>query len=434
MINVAFPDAQFDAIIVGGGISGLTAGLYLQRAGIKTLILERRAVAGGLCGTFTLDGYEFVTGCNDFGEGLARELSTLGVQIEFLTPKTAFYLGDHKINLPLDWPTILTLGRRVPRLLFPLLKACQHPQQTAGQLIDRFVRDQLVADLACLPAYGMMRSPNDVTIADLRENFARKIEYGYQTSCTPVDGPRAMIDAMVRRFELLGGQLRLKCECTEVQNHGAEKLVRTSAGTVHSSIVLSSEGRWSDYPTGTKRGLEVALLLLAVHKRLRYPRGYHTIGFFQPGIAEELRHLDAGLPMSRTSFHIFRSDLPGRADHYTMNAVIPMPRGERDPSQEKRSTLSKHVLSTLETRLPGFNQSLLYRRFLSPAEYESVLALRSAPSPYVAPPGSRKLASYDPERNVIFLGTSVGPPGEHAGAAVRSGRLAAQLAMERLST
>jgi len=37
----------FDAIIVGGGHNGLTCGAYLAKAGLKTLVLERRHIVGG---------------------------------------------------------------------------------------------------------------------------------------------------------------------------------------------------------------------------------------------------------------------------------------------------------------------------------------------------------------------------------------------------
>ena len=38
---------NYDAIIVGGGHNGLTAAGYLAKAGLKTLVLERRSVVGG---------------------------------------------------------------------------------------------------------------------------------------------------------------------------------------------------------------------------------------------------------------------------------------------------------------------------------------------------------------------------------------------------
>ena len=34
----------FDAIIIGGGHNGLTAAGYLGKAGLKTLVLERRSI------------------------------------------------------------------------------------------------------------------------------------------------------------------------------------------------------------------------------------------------------------------------------------------------------------------------------------------------------------------------------------------------------
>lgn len=40
-------NARYDAIIVGGGHNGLTAAGYLGKAGLKTIVLERRPVVGG---------------------------------------------------------------------------------------------------------------------------------------------------------------------------------------------------------------------------------------------------------------------------------------------------------------------------------------------------------------------------------------------------
>jgi phytoene dehydrogenase-like protein len=41
----------YDAIVVGGGHNGLTAAAYLSRAGLSTLVLERREMVGGCCVT-----------------------------------------------------------------------------------------------------------------------------------------------------------------------------------------------------------------------------------------------------------------------------------------------------------------------------------------------------------------------------------------------
>ncbi len=43
--------SQYGAIVIGAGHNGLTAAAYLQRAGIQTLVLERRYIVGGSCVT-----------------------------------------------------------------------------------------------------------------------------------------------------------------------------------------------------------------------------------------------------------------------------------------------------------------------------------------------------------------------------------------------
>src|SRR3954452_9398400 len=53
---------QYDAIIVGGGHNGLVNGAYLAKAGLKTLILERRHLVGGAAITEELvPGFSFTT-------------------------------------------------------------------------------------------------------------------------------------------------------------------------------------------------------------------------------------------------------------------------------------------------------------------------------------------------------------------------------------
>jgi phytoene dehydrogenase-like protein len=50
--------AVYDAIVIGAGHNGLTAAAYLARAGLSTLVLERRDIVGGCCVT-----EEIVPGC-----------------------------------------------------------------------------------------------------------------------------------------------------------------------------------------------------------------------------------------------------------------------------------------------------------------------------------------------------------------------------------
>src|SRR3954467_14416960 len=46
--------AAYDAVVIGGGHNGLVAAAYLGKAGLRTVVLERRDVVGGAAGTSEL--------------------------------------------------------------------------------------------------------------------------------------------------------------------------------------------------------------------------------------------------------------------------------------------------------------------------------------------------------------------------------------------
>ncbi|CAG5133385.1 unnamed protein product [Candidula unifasciata] len=61
------PD-NLDAIIIGSGAGGLSAGVLLTFAGLKVLVLEQHDQAGGCCHTFVEKGFEFDTGVHYVGD------------------------------------------------------------------------------------------------------------------------------------------------------------------------------------------------------------------------------------------------------------------------------------------------------------------------------------------------------------------------------
>ncbi len=65
-------DNRFDVIIIGGGPAGLTAGIYLSRAKLKTLIINEGAVGGQLVLTHEIANYPGVESIS--GYELARSM------------------------------------------------------------------------------------------------------------------------------------------------------------------------------------------------------------------------------------------------------------------------------------------------------------------------------------------------------------------------
>ncbi|MGB0015026.1 MAG: NAD(P)/FAD-dependent oxidoreductase [Candidatus Sulfotelmatobacter sp.] len=79
--------ASYDVIVIGAGHNGLTAAAYLARAGLSTLVLERREIVGGCCVT-----EEIAPGCR---------VSTTSYIASMLRPEviSELHLADHGLRM-----------------------------------------------------------------------------------------------------------------------------------------------------------------------------------------------------------------------------------------------------------------------------------------------------------------------------------------------
>ena len=60
--------SDYDVIIIGSGMSGLTSAAILAKEGKKVLVLERHYTAGGFTHVFKRPGYEWDVGIHYVGE------------------------------------------------------------------------------------------------------------------------------------------------------------------------------------------------------------------------------------------------------------------------------------------------------------------------------------------------------------------------------
>jgi phytoene desaturase len=249
-------EAMKRVLIIGGGIAGLTAGVFAQRAGFKSIILEKHSIPGGECtgwdrGEYHIDGcIHWLTGTKE-GHELNRLWKQVGAleNVEIYKPDkfaTVEHMGKQ-----------LSIYRDLNRLREQLLEASPEDEAETEQLISRVkalgdvgIPSDKPIDLMSpieLVKLGMsMRNEGKVTKAlsklSVKEYGARfksplirkalsaivPSEYSAVSLIFtlavfaggngdyPLGGSRAMARRMAEKYLSLGGELRVNTEAEEI--------------------------------------------------------------------------------------------------------------------------------------------------------------------------------------------------------------------------
>ncbi len=421
----------YDAIIIGCGLAGLFTSLRLQKAGLNVLLLDRRDVPGGLCGTKIIDGYEFVIACNDFGRGMEQDIEELNIPFSFKSKKTRIHYNKEDYCSPFNRKTIvkfLSHPIAFSKFIWKLKK--NKPKQVEdyylGTVVDKLAADKTLSDLLKIPSYMMGLPPEDLLLEAVE--YDSFYGYGYLDPRTPDGGPQVLVDTLVNTFTNRGGALALNTECHEIQKVAQGHKVITNQGEFYSRYVISSQPRLDKYPPDSKPGMKLSKFCIAVTKDLPFPEDIHTMIYYPPGISDWYEKLDRGELAPEFGFHIFKSDLPEKSDHYTMNIYFYLPRDLDRPTAEVIEKVENYIFTNLETLVPGLNQALQYKKFISPEEFSQIhQGLSSRVTPVVMTHDFKKPDNYDPETDIYYIGNSVYPPGDHAGASLLSAKTVAKL-------
>ncbi|HEY9667650.1 MAG TPA: NAD(P)/FAD-dependent oxidoreductase [Coleofasciculaceae cyanobacterium] len=293
---------SLDAITIGSGIGGLTAGALLARYGKRVLVCESHAIAGGAAHSFKRRGFEFDSGPS-FYCGLGNErpslnplrqvLDVLGESLQVIpydplghyhfpegtfpvysdasryreavaqiTPQGARELEQFEkrllslydglkdvptLALRADWQLIPVLvGRYLPSLL-KMLPQLGIIQGSVGDVMDKDVRDPWVRRLIDLECFLLSGLKAHGTIAPevafmLGERTRAGVEY-------PVGGSGAIVNALVRSLKRWGGELLLNAHVEQILVESGKAIgVRLRNGEIlHAPIVISNATIWDTY-------------------------------------------------------------------------------------------------------------------------------------------------------------------------------------------
>lgn len=91
----------YDAVVVGGGVAGLTAAAFIAKAGKSVLLCEKENACGGLVNSFTRDGFVYDGGIRALENSgvLFPMLKSLGIELDFVKNHISIGIENQVIRL-----------------------------------------------------------------------------------------------------------------------------------------------------------------------------------------------------------------------------------------------------------------------------------------------------------------------------------------------
>lgn len=253
---------EYDVIIIGAGIGGLTCGCYLAKAGMKVLIVEQHHKVGGYCTSFKRKGFTFDATTHYIGSfrenGPLRKIyDELGletkVEIIRFNPTNVVIFPEHKIHI---WnnidATISELqenfkheARNIENFFKFIWNSefaklyVQLKDKTFKEFLDIYFEDHQLKSILGI-FLGNIGSPpsraSALASAILYREFV--LDGGYY----PRGGMQVFSDAFAEKFKEWGGEilLREKVEKIIVKDKSAKGIIVDKDNFIPSKIVVSN--------------------------------------------------------------------------------------------------------------------------------------------------------------------------------------------------
>ena len=243
-------------VIVGGGISGLTSGIFAQKYGFESIVLEKNSVAGGVCTGWDRQG-SHIDGCIHWLTGTKKdtelydlwcEVGALdGIDIinldyyymfEYDVKKICFYNDYNKLR-----EELLSVSAEDSELIDEFISACKAVESiempTSKPMDMMSIIDMMKLGKKMMSGFGSMKKYSAVSCKEFAERFKSpilqkvfrsfmpdnysisQVMFSYATIVSgnggiPVGGSKAMAMRMADKYKSLGGQLRLNTSVDEI--------------------------------------------------------------------------------------------------------------------------------------------------------------------------------------------------------------------------
>ncbi|MDO4550770.1 MAG: NAD(P)/FAD-dependent oxidoreductase [Planctomycetia bacterium] len=259
---------MYDTIIIGAGMSGLSAGCRLAHYDQRVCILEKHSLVGGLNSFYRQNGRNHDVGLhavtNYAQKGVKRGplnrllrqlrlswddlglIPQLGSRIDFpgisLRFNNTFSFFESEVQK--HFPGQLDGLRKLVEMLVDYNDMGAFPENvSARKVVGECITDPLLAEMIFCPLmyYGSARA-GDMDFNQFSIMFRSIFLEGF---ARPWEGVRPLLKTLVNKFKEAGGELRLKCGVKSLLKDSSQKVsgVLLENGTeLQAKNVLSSAG------------------------------------------------------------------------------------------------------------------------------------------------------------------------------------------------
>lgn len=406
------------AVIVGGGLAGLSAAAYLAKTGAEVLLLERAPNLGGRGATTRRGDWSMNLGPHALyvAGAAARAFAELGVEIPGRVPSTSGTYavdGGRLRTLPVGFVSMLTTG------LFGLGTKLElggflarAPKLAVDDLADTTASEWLEG-LKHEPSRRFMKAMFRLTtyVADHDRMSAavalRNLQLAIEANVTYVHGGwQTIVDALTEVARDHGAEIRAGARVDRIEQCGlgwrvhrsgeehieADAVVLAVAPRVAAKMApsVSVLGRWSEATVPVRAAcLDIAL------RALPNPKVKFTLGIDEP---------------TYLSVHSVTADLAPEGG--ALVHVLRYLEGAPDPDRDRAE-----LEAAMDRAQPGWRELVEHERFLPSMIVSHDLPRAGATRPGPAVPGAPGL---------FVAGDWVGDEGVNADASVASARAAAE--------
>lgn len=416
-----------DVIIVGGGLAGLTAAVFLARAGIRVTVYEKAATLGGRASTQTQSDYRFNRGIHALYCGGATEhvLNELGIAYTGHSPSGFYVLRDGKLHLsPYDAlsmlrTNLLSFGDKLELMRFfsavPKLNPRDYRTTSIQDWLEQNIRRPDVLQFMKVSAATLVYSSAlDLVSADV---LIQKIQITTKHPIVYLDGGwQTLVEGLRRAAEDAGAHIvsSERVEAVDYEN-GRVTGVRLRTGEIvpASAVIIAAS------PTDALKlvdGGEYPALRQIVDELVPAQLACLDVALSCPPSAQHPVVQDMQRPLFLSAQSLFSQVAPeGGALIYAFKQLDP--RQTTDPHDDERE-----LESLLDAAQPGWREVLVKRQYLPRIDALGTLPLVKNGGfdgrPDIHVPGIDGL---------YLAGDWVGPEGFLADASLASARQIAQL-------